>query len=318
MLNNFARIYVAVKPLMSHVMDSMKGDVAHGDYSSSYELIKGMADFLLSRTDLRPKIGIVCGSGLGSVVTVLEVKKEFSYSEIPHFPRSTVPGHAGKLLFGYMGGVPVMCMQGRVHFYEGYDLVKCVMPVRVMKLCGVTHLIMSNAAGGINENFKVGDIMILRDHVNFIGLGGLNPLRGPNDERWGPRFVALNNAYDKWMRNKAKEIASKTQGPTTFHEGVYAVVGGPNFETVAELKMLKMMGIDAVGMSTATEAIAAHHCGMTVFAFSLITNKSVLDYDVEDMPNHEEVIESGLKHEALIKDWISKFVQEVGKKILDG
>uniref|UniRef100_A0A0A9XXL6 Purine nucleoside phosphorylase n=1 Tax=Lygus hesperus TaxID=30085 RepID=A0A0A9XXL6_LYGHE len=294
------------------------GDVASCDYSSSYELIRGIADFLLSRTDLRPKIGIICGSGLGSVATILDVKKEFSYSEIPHFPRSTVPGHAGKLLFGYMGNVAVMCMQGRVHFYEGYDLVKCVMPVRVMKLCGVTHIIMSNAAGGVNEKYNVGDIMIVKDHVNFLGLGGLNPLRGPNDDRWGPRFVALNKAYDQWMRKKAKEIASQYEQPsrTTFHEGVYAVVGGPNFETVAELRMLRKMGIDAVGMSTATEAIAAHHCGMTVFAFSLITNKCVLEYDVEEMPNHEEVIESGLKQESLVKDWVSSLVQAVGNQWL--
>ncbi len=207
----------------------------------------------MDQTKRRPKIGIICGSGLGSLAESLTNPDVISYASIPHFPVSTVEGHAGQMIFGEINDIPVMCMQGRFHYYEGYSLAKCCMPIRVMKLVGVTHLIATNAAGGLNENFDVGDIVIIKDHINFMGVAGNNPLQGPNDTRFGPRFPPMNKAYDEEMKLQAIEIASELDIQDKVHEGVYACLGGPNYETVAELKMLKLLGVDCVGMSTVHE-----------------------------------------------------------------
>lgn len=207
----------------------------------------------MDRTKHRPKIGIICGSGLGSLADSLENFDSFPYQTIPNFPVSTVEGHAGQMIFGTINGVPIMCMQGRFHYYEGYPLAKCSMPIRVMKLVGVTHLIATNAAGGLNENYNVGDIVIVRDHINLMGFAGNNPLQGPNDNRFGPRFPPMNKAYDGQMRAFAKDIAKELGIDKEVHEGVYTCLGGPNYETVAELKMLKILGVDCVGMSTVHE-----------------------------------------------------------------
>lgn len=237
------------------------------------------------------------------------------YEQIPNFPVSTVKGHAGRLVFGYLSGIEVVCMQGRFHYYEGYPLWKCAMPVRVMKLVGVTNLIATNAAGGLNGNFKVGDVMLVKDHINIMGFAGNNPLQGPNDERFGPRFPPMNKAYDRELLKKAKEIwKAEIQTDAVLHEGVYTCLGGPNYETVAELKMLKMLGVDAVGMSTVHEVITARHCNITVLAFSLITNQCVIDYESHEEANHAEVIDASESRQQVLKCFVQKIVEYIAKK----
>ncbi|XP_042226111.1 purine nucleoside phosphorylase-like isoform X2 [Homarus americanus] len=256
-----------------------------------FEVIKESADYLLSGTQHRPKIGVICGSGLGGLADQLDERDVFPYESIPNFPVSTVAGHAGRMVIGLLSGVPVMCMQGRFHAYEGYPLWKCAMPVRVMKLMGVSHIIVTNAAGGLNPEYKIGDIMIIKDHINMQGFAGDSPLRGRNDERFGPRFPAMNNAYDKNLIAMAKKIVADMNLTNVVQEGVYVMLGGPTYETVAELNMLRIIGVDAVGMSTVPEVVVARHCGMKVFAFSLITNQCITQYDTDAQANHEEVIE---------------------------
>lgn len=250
----------------------------------------------------------------GSLADALEDRIQFSYNEIPHFPVSTVPGHAGKLVFGYLSKIPVVCMQGRFHYYEGYPLWKCAMPVRVMKLIGVTHLIATNAAGGLNSNYRVGDIMLVKDHINLMGFAGNNPLQGPNEERFGPRFPPMNKAYDRELIQQGKRVAKKLGIQSQVHEGVYTCLGGPNFETVAELRMLKMLGVDAVGMSTAHEVITAIHSNMTVVAFSLITNICTTEYDSKCDPNHEEVIDVGKMREKTLQLFVQNMVEYISEQ----
>lgn len=221
--------------------------------SYSYELLSGVANYLLDRTKHRPRIGIICGSGLGSLAEDIDDAQVIPYQSIPNFPESTVEGHAGELIFGNINNVPVMCMKGRFHYYEGYPLAKCCMPIRVMKLVGVTHLIATNAAGGLNEKYNVGDIVMIKDHINMMGFAGNNPLQGPNDTRFGPRFPPMNKAYDVEMKQHALQIGRELGIQDQMHEGVYTCLGGPNYETVAELRMLKILGVDCVGMSTVHE-----------------------------------------------------------------
>lgn len=246
---------------------------------------------------------------LGSLAEALTDTIVFPYEQIPNFPVSTVEGHVGQLVFGYLSGVEVVCMQGRFHYYEGYPLWKCAMPVRVMKLVGVSHLIATNAAGGLNGSYKVGDLMLVRDHINLMGFAGNNPLQGPNDERFGPRFPPMNKAYDKELLIQAKKIWKEEGfGEESIHEGVYTCLGGPNFETVAELRMLKMLGVDAVGMSTVHEVVTARHCNITVLAFSLVTNECITAYDCHDEANHEEVMDVGKMKQDTLKLFVEKLV----------
>jgi purine-nucleoside phosphorylase len=244
----------------------------------------------------------------------LEERDVFPYEQIPDFPVSTVTGHVGKMVFGKLNGVSTVVMQGRFHAYEGYALWKCAMPIRVMKLIGVQTAIITNAAGGINNSYKVGDIMIIKDHINLQGFAGDNPLRGRNDERWGPRFPAMNDAYDTRLRNMAKKVVDRLNMSDHVHEGVYVMLGGPSYETVAELRTLQLLGADAVGMSTVHEVVTARHCGMKVLSFSLITNKCIMEYDCERMANHEEVIETGNKRkmemQALVSALVAKMTEE--------
>lgn len=271
----------------------------------------------MQRTEFRPKIGIICGSGLGSLADQLTETDIIDYKDIPHFPVSTVEGHVGRLVFGYLGDTSVVAMQGRFHYYEGYDLAKCSMPVRVMKLIGCTNLIATNAAGGLNDKFKVGDIMIMRDHINIMGLSGIGPLIGPNDARFGPRFPPMANAYDSQYIKAAKEIAKNMNIEDDVKEGVYTCVGGPNYETVAEMRMLKMIGLDAVGMSTVHEAITARHCDMKVFAFSLITNICSLEYDDNEgeNANHEEVITVAKDRQSVCAKFVTNMVKAISESI---
>ena len=243
--------------------------------------------YIQSRSSMKPGVGVILGSGLGDLATEVQDPAAIPYEEIPHFLRSTVVGHAGRLLIGKLENVPVVVMQGRFHFYEGYTMQALTLPVRVMRMLGAHMLIVTNAAGGLNAAYRPGDFMLIRDHINFLGLAGVNPLIGPNDERLGERFPALAKAYDAELRALARTVAAQ-RPEITLHEGVYAQVAGPSYETGAELKFLRMAGADAVGMSTAPEVIVARHMGMRVLGISLITNTATGD-DIE-VVNHAEVL----------------------------
>ncbi|XP_034469894.1 purine nucleoside phosphorylase-like [Hippoglossus hippoglossus] len=259
----------------------------------SYEECRATADWLMSKTQVRPTVGIVCGSGMGGLAKLLKDPQVFKYSDIPNFPQSTVHGHAGQLVFGTLKGKPCVCMQGRFHLYEGYPIQKITLPTRVFKLMGVQTMILTNAAGGLNQDYKVGDIMILKDHINLPGFAGVNPLAGPNDDRFGVRFPCMSDAYDRELRQLAHDVAAELGYNDFLKEGVYCGLGGPSFETIAECRMLLTLGADAVGMSTVHEVIAARHAGIRCFALSLISNRSVMDYDSQKRTNHEEVLETG-------------------------
>ncbi|RWS13631.1 Purine nucleoside phosphorylase-like protein [Dinothrombium tinctorium] len=274
-----------------------------------YEQVAEISEFLLSRTKHRPHLGIICGSGLGGLADKLEEKDVFPYEIIPHFPVTTVIGHSGCLVFGTIKGVAAVCMKGRFHPYEGYPAWKCAMPVRVMKLMGVDTLIVTNAAGGINPQFKVGDIMIIRDHINFPGLGGSNPLIGRNDERWGRRFPPLNKAYDPNLIKLVERCASEINITSIMRQGVYVMVGGPSYETAAEIRALHILGADAVGMSTVNEVIFAHHCNIKVIGLSLITNKCVMNWDSNEEANHEEVISIAKKRANDLETLVLKIIE---------
>lgn len=252
-----------------------------------YDQVMEATAAVQSRSSLKPDVGVILGSGLGDLAVEVQDATAIPYEEIPHFLRSTVVGHAGRLLIGKLENVPVVVMQGRFHFYEGYTMQALTLPVRVMRMLGAHTLIVTNAAGGINAAYRPGDFMLIRDHINFLGLAGMNPLIGPNDERLGDRFPPLAKAYDAELRALARTTAAKWP-EMTLHEGVYAQVAGPSYETGAELRFLRTAGADAVGMSTAPEVVVARHMGMRVLGISLITNMATGD-DTEEV-NHAEVL----------------------------
>ncbi|KAM4604745.1 purine nucleoside phosphorylase 5b [Polymixia lowei] len=274
----------------------------------SYEECKSTADWLLSQTEVRPLVAIVCGSGLGGLAEMLKDPVIFKYKDIPNFPQSTVHGHAGRLVFGTLKGKPCVCMQGRFHLYEGYPIQKITLPMRVFKLLGVETVILTNAAGGLNQDYKVGDVMILKDHINMPGFAGMNPLAGPNDDKFGVRFPCMSDAYDRELVQLAHEVGTELGFDNFLREGVYCVLGGPSFETIAECRMLHRLGADAVGMSTVHEVIVARHCGMRCLALSLISNRSVMDYDSQEKANHEEVLETGKLRAAQMEKLVSTVV----------
>jgi purine-nucleoside phosphorylase len=244
------------------------------------------AQLILKRTRLRPKIGLVLGSGLGSFADSLTDSARIPYSEIPEFPRSTAIGHAGQLVIGNAGAVPVAAMQGRVHLYEGYSPQQVAFPMRVFARMGIRAIILTNAAGGINRNYQQGVLVLIRDHIN---LQGSNPLVGPNDDRFGVRFPDMTHAYHKPYREIAREEAGKLG--MTLHEGVYAAMLGPSYESPAEINFLRIVGADLVGMSTVNEVIAARHMGINVLAISCVTNMAA---GIVDQPlSHQEVMETG-------------------------
>ena len=233
---------------------------------------------------------VILGSGLGNFVQEIEVEKEIPYGDIPHFPVSTVEGHSGKLIFGSIGGKHIIAMAGRFHFYEGYTPEEVVFPIRVLRMLGVELLLLSNAAGGVNPSFKVGDLMIITDHISFATV---NPLLGRNDDRLGPRFPDMSEPYGKSLVSKAKDIARRLD--ISVQEGVYFGVTGPTFETRSEYKMIHVLGGDAVGMSTVQEVIAASHMGMQVFAMSVITDIGIREE--ENVISHEEVLQAAREAE---------------------
>ena len=232
--------------------------------------INEAVDFIKSKYKIKPLVGIVLGSGLGNFSEEINIEFEIGYNEIPHFPVSTVEGHSGKLIFGELSGKKVVAMAGRFHYYEGYSTQEVVFPIRVLKFLGIETLLISNAAGGTNINFSVGDLMVIKDHVSVLTV---NPLVGKNDENFGPRFPDMSEPYKKSLIIIAKEIAAKND--IDLREGVYVGVTGPSFETRAEYKMLHMLGADAVGMSTVQEVITAVHLGLPVFALSVITDLGI-------------------------------------------
>ncbi|KAF7692424.1 purine nucleoside phosphorylase-like [Silurus meridionalis] len=278
-----------------------------------YEACKAVVDWLLKQAEVRPLVGIVCGSGLGGLADMLKDQKVYSYKDIPNFPQSTVPGHAGQLVFGTLKGKPCVCMRGRFHLYEGYPIQQVTMPIRIFKMLGVETVILTNAAGGLNQDFKVGDVMIIKDHINMPGFAGNNPLCGHNDERFGTRFPCMSDAYDKHMRQLAHEVAAELGYSQFIREGVYCVLGGPSFETIAECRMLNLLGADAVGMSTVHEVIVARHSGMRVFALSLITNKAVMDYESEEKANHVEVLQTGEQRSQQLVKLVSTIVSRINQ-----
>ncbi|OLE04335.1 MAG: purine-nucleoside phosphorylase [Ktedonobacter sp. 13_1_20CM_4_53_11] len=252
-----------------------------------YDQVLEAIQAIQTRTSLKPEVGVILGSGLGDLATEIAEPAIVPYADIPHFARSTVKGHAGRLIIGLLENVPVVAMQGRFHLYEGYHLQVLTLPVRVMRQLGAHTLIVTNAAGGVNPAYRPGDFMLIRDHINMPGLAGANPLLGPNDERFGGRFPPLAHAYDAQLRALAHSIAASSP-EIMLHEGIYTMVGGPNYETGAELRFLRAVGTDAVGMSTVPEVIVARHAGMQVLGLSLITNTATGNETGE--VNHAEVL----------------------------
>lgn len=248
------------------------------------QTIKQTAEYIQSKIKNQPEIGIILGSGLGGLATEIEVETRIPYTEIPNFPVSTVEGHSGQLIFGKLGGKQVVAMQGRFHYYEGYSMKEVTLPVRVMKAMGIETLFVSNASGGLNPDYKVGDLMIITDHINFFPE---HPLHGKNLEELGPRFPDMSECYTKSLYKKAMQIA-ENKG-ICIKDGIYVGVQGPTFETPAEYKMFRILGADVVGMSTVPEVIVARHSGMNVFGISIVTDSGVPGEIVEI--SHEEVQE---------------------------
>jgi len=252
---------------------------------SEFDRAQSAADFILSKTSLRPKIALVLGSGLGAFADEFSHSAKIPYAEIPHFPRSTAIGHAGQLVLGTVGEIPVAGMQGRVHLYEGYSIHEVAFPIRVFNRLGVKAVILTNAAGGIKREFTQGQLVVIKDHLN---LQGANPLTGLNDDRFGPRFPDMTIAYDRRFREIA--VGAGNRNGIGLLEGVYAALAGPSYETPAEIRFLQTIGADLVGMSTVPEVIAARHSGLRVLGISCVTNAAA---GILDKPlNHEEVLET--------------------------
>ncbi len=268
------------------------------------EYILTSAEYLKTKIQTKPEVGLILGSGLGVLVEEIENQVIVPYEDIPHFPTSTVQGHAGQLVFGDLNGVSVVAMQGRFHFYEGYEMSKVTFPVRVMKALGIEKIVVTNAAGGVNTSFEPGDLMLISDHINMMGT---NPLIGPNEEAFGVRFPDMSEAYSKALRHKARKVGESLG--IALEEGVYVAVTGPSYETPAEIRMMRTMGADAVGMSTAPEVIVARHAGLEVLGISCITNMAA---GILDQPlNHEEVIETTEKVKANFLALVKGIVKEI-------
>ena len=268
-----------------------------------YDKVQESVEFLESKKTLKPKFGIILGSGLGSLVDRIENQQVISYDDIPHFPKSTLEGHAGNLVFGTIGDQNLMVMQGRFHFYEGFEMKEVTYPLFMMKQMGVTHIIVTNACGGINPGFKPGDLMIIDDFINGVAT---NPLHGSNDERFGPRFPDMSEPYNLDFRKKATDIADDLG--IAYKEGVYAYFQGPYYETRAEIKMYGKLGSDAIGMSTVPETIVANYLDMKVLGISVITNMATGLRD--GAHSHAEVVEIANSSSAKLCDWVEALLKD--------
>jgi purine-nucleoside phosphorylase len=255
------------------------------------EQYEAAADYVRSQTHHRPRVGLILGSGLNPLADAVQAADAIPYEQVPHFPKPTVEGHVGRLVIGQLEGTIILIMQGRVHFYEGYPMQQVVFPVRVMQVMGIETLIVTNAAGGLDPAFRPGDLMLLSDHINLIGMTGNNPLFGPNDPTLGPRFPDMSQAYDPGLRRIAREVARALDLP--LHEGVYAGLAGPSFETPADIRFLRLIGADAVGMSTVPEVTVARHGGMRVMGVSGISNVALTESIPGQEASHEEVLAAG-------------------------
>ncbi len=272
--------------------------VERSEFDKSFET----AEYLKKQIDYIPEYAIVLGSGLGSLVEDIKVEKEIPYKEIPNFPVSTVKGHKGSLIFGTLNGKKVLAMNGRFHYYEGYNMKQVTFPERVFWQMGIKKLIVSNASGGVNRSYKVGDVMLIKDHINFFPE---HPLRGANDERFGPRFVNMSEPYSKKMLQVVREYA--TNKGIDIKEGTYLGLQGPTFETLAEYTMVRNIGGDAVGMSTVPEVIVAVHMGMEVFGISVITDIGTEEF-IEEV-NHQEVLKAARAAEPVVRELVGKLVE---------
>ncbi|MCK5124814.1 MAG: purine-nucleoside phosphorylase [candidate division Zixibacteria bacterium] len=269
-----------------------------------FEMIKESAEFIRTKTSITPKIGIILGTGLGSLADGIEVEATVEYDTIPHFPVSTVESHKGRLILGTLKGKPVIAMQGRFHYYEGYDMQKITFPIRVLKELGIEILIVSNACGGLNPQFKGGDIMAITDHINLLGS---NPLIGSNDDRLGARFPDMYNCYDKDLLDLVQEVALEQKYP--LKKGVYVSVAGPNLETGAEYRFLRIIGADVVGMSTVPEVITARHQGTRVIGMSIITDMGLPD-SLEPC-SLDRIIKTANDAEPYLRDLIAGVVEKL-------
>ena len=266
-----------------------------------WEEVQETVNFIKNKTGFIPEYGVILGSGLGSFTNDIAVEFTLPYAEIPNFPIVTVEGHKGALVFGTIGTKKVVAMQGRFHFYEGYSMKEVTFPVRVMKFLGVSKLIVSNASGGVNSNYKVGSIVLLKDHINMMPE---HPLRGKNDERFGPRFVNMSEPYSRKMIAKSKEIAKSLE--INVQDGVYLGLQGPTFETLSEYKMVKSLGADCVGMSTVPEVIVARHMDLETFGISVITDMGN-EESIETI-THAEVLEAAQKAEPFVRNLIKNLI----------
>ncbi len=255
----------------------------------SIQDIENAASAVRKKTQSKPKIGMILGSGLGPLAETIENPEYVAYEDIPGWPVSTVQGHVGRLVFGQLEGREVVVMQGRTHFYEGYDVTRLGLPVRVMQNLGIEIMIVTNAAGAVNPDFQPGELMLLTDHLNLMGMAGHNPLRGPNLDELGPRFPDMSRVYDRDLQKLAQSVSDEEN--LGLQKGVYVCLAGPTFETPTDLRFLRGAGVDAVGMSTVPEAIVARHGGTRVMGISGISNKANLDGETET--THEEVLEAG-------------------------
>ncbi len=268
-----------------------------------WEKVQQTVQYIKDKTNFTPEYGVILGSGLGSFTDDIQIEFTLPYNEIPNFPISTVEGHKGALVFGTIGDKKVVAMQGRFHYYEGYDMKEVTFPVRVMKYIGVQKLIVSNASGGVNPNYKVGSIVIIKDQINMLPE---HPLRGKNDERFGPRFVNMSEPFSRKMITKAKEIAYELE--IDVKDGIYLGLQGPTFETLAEYKMVKAMGGDCVGMSTVPEVIVARHMELETFGVSVITDMG--DEESIDTITHAEVLEAAKQAEPLVRKLIGELIKK--------
>lgn len=274
--------------------------------SYDYDFYKAGADYVLERIDFTPEIGLILGSDLSTLADEIEDRVEVNYSDIPNFLVSTVKSHAGKLILGRLSGKFVVAMSGRFHYYEGYDFEQLAAPIRLFKLLGVQKTILTNAAGAINTDYNVGDIMIIKDHINLLGA---NPLRGPNVEEFGDRFYDIGDMYTASLRQKAKEIAKRIGQADFMREGVYYYAAGPNFESPAEIRAMRILGGDAVGMSTVTEALTAAHCKMPLLGLSLMSNMAA---GVTDTPlSAQEVTVAAQGSAGRFKQLLRELVKEI-------
>jgi len=281
----------------------------------SVEMYKSAARYLQGRLKMVPQVGIVCGSGLSGLSKAMTDTQVFNYNDIPGFPKLHVAGHVGELVFGLLAGVPAVCMRGRFHFYEGHSMKKVVLGVKVMRCLGVKAVIVTNAAGGLNPDFKIGDIMNMSDHFALPLLTGNNPLMGANDDAVGPRFIPVSNAYS--LQDVVVRAAEALSFDFLRKSGCYAMVSGPNYEAPTEARFLRSIGVDAVGMSTVPEVVTAHHSGMKVVGLSLVTNKVLLPGEVGTHANHAEVLEAAesraVQMQALVKEIVSQMKDDLEK-----